>query len=171
MILALLHLFRDNFAMLLHVNDVRLMMEAGPDWDEVERRAAEDGWTDIVRYAAWFASDTFGMPSPLPTAIARWRKSIIDAVWPRSLLLQGADSVVRSQRRQSALSLLTSGRTAALTSAYARRAFPSRTVIDQRGGASDLPYPVALADWRLRQRRANRAMTDDGGDPAPEPPL
>ncbi len=106
-ILALLHLFRDNFAMLLHVNDVRLMIEAGPDWDEVERRAADDGWTDIVRYAAWFASDTFGMPSPLPTAIARWRKAIIDAVWPRSLLLQGADSVVRSQRRQSALSLLT----------------------------------------------------------------
>ena len=51
-ILALLHLsgqLRDA----VHVNDVRLMIEAGPDWDEVERRAADDGWTDIVRYAAW----------------------------------------------------------------------------------------------------------------------
>ncbi len=44
-------------------------------------------------------------------------------------------------------------------------------MIDQRGGASDLSYPVALADWRLRQRRENRAMIDDGGDPTPEPPL
>jgi hypothetical protein len=164
-ILALLHLFRDNFATLLHVNDVRLMMEAGPDWDEVERRAAADGWTDIVRYATWFVASTFGLDSPLPTTIARWRKAVIDTVWPPSLLLHGADSIVRSQRRQSALSLLALDRPGALAGAYARRVIPPRAVIDLRAGPSDRSYPVALADWRLRQRRENRASIDDDGDP------
>ncbi len=61
---AALHLFRDNFADLLHANDLRLMIEAGPDWDEVERRSAVNGWTDLVRYAVWAAADAFGMKIP-----------------------------------------------------------------------------------------------------------
>lgn len=161
---ALLHLFRDNFADLLHCWDVRLMIEAGPDWDEVERRTAVDGWTDIVRYAAWFVADTFGLAPPLPTSITRWRRAVIEAVWPRDLLLQGARSVTRSDRRQSALSLLTAHRPAALAAAYGRRVFPPRSVIELRSGRSDLSYPVALADWRMRQRRTLTAWKAEAGE-------
>ncbi len=160
---ALLHLFRDNFADLLHCWDVRLMFDAGPDWDEVERRTAVDGWRDIVRYAAWFVADTFGMASPLPTSIARWRRAVIEAVWPRDLLLQGARSVTRSDRRQSALSLLTARRSTALAAAYARRVFPPRSVIELRSGSTGLSYPVALADWRMSQRRTLTAWKAEAG--------
>jgi hypothetical protein len=161
---ALLHLFRDNFADLLHVWDVRLMLDAEPDWDEVERRTAVDGWTDIVRYAAWFVADTFGMESPLPTSVTRWRRAVMEAVWPRNLLFQGARSVTRSDRRQSALSLLTAQRPAALAAAYARRVFPPRSVIELRSGRTGLSYPAALADWRMRQRRTLTAWKAEAGE-------
>ena len=158
---ALLHLFRDNFADLLHCNDVRLMMAAGPDWDEVERRAGVDGWTDIVRFAAWFVAEVFGTTSPLPTTITRWRKLAIDAVWPRSLLLHGGRSVTRSDRRQSAVGILVENRRCATANAYAQRMFPPRTVVDQRAGSSNLAYPVALVEWRLRQRRIIRIRREE----------
>ncbi len=161
---ALLHLFRDNFADLLHINDVRLLMDAEPDWGVVALRAEEEGWTDIIRYATWFVCDTLGRPSPLPTRIARWRKIAIGRVWPREILLQGHRSHAQGARRQSALSLLVTNDPIGLARAYRQRILPPRSVIEHRSGPSNVPYPLALVRWRLEQRRQARAFRNAGGE-------
>ena len=163
-VIGLLHGLRDNFADLLHVNDLRLMMDAGPDWDRVAAIAEAEGLTDVVRYAIAFVADTLGVPSPLPRRMRRAAHTAATRLWPRSLLLHGADSIVRSERRQSAISLLMEGRSVDRSAAYARRVFPSRQIIDHRFGLVDsAPYPVALYRWRKSQRSTiadNRAAAD-----------
>jgi hypothetical protein len=158
---ALLHAFRDNFADLLHIFDLDLMLDDDPDWGRIAEIARSEGWTDIIRYATAFVCDALGRPSPLPRRIARWRLKLIESVWSRDLLLQGADSIVTSMRRQSALDVLTRGRTQELVGAYAKRLTPPREVIDLRAGPTDDPYPVALFRWRLSQARSNADMRED----------
>ena len=150
---ALLHLLRDNFADLLRINDVRLMMNAEPDWFLIEQRAEEDGWRDLVRYATWYTCEVLGRESPLPVDVARWKRMALGTVWRRNLRLRGPESHGRGMRRQSALDLLSSGRQTQLAKAYAQRFFPPRVVIDARSSESSAPYPVALTTWRLRQWR------------------
>ena len=157
---SLLNLFRDNFADLLHINDVRLMLETEPDWDEVERRADLNGWTTLIRYALWFVSDQLGQISPLPTTMQRWKRRAIESMWPSDLLLKGSESHARSLRRQSATGLLVSGLPAATARAYGQRLLPPRIVIDQRSGHTDGLYLTALTRWRLAQRRENAAFRD-----------
>jgi hypothetical protein len=158
---ALLHSFRDNFADLLHVYDLDLMFDDDPDWGQIAEIARSEGWTDIIRYATAFVCDTLGRPSPLPRQIARWRLKLIESIWSRDLLLQGADSIVTSMRRQSALDVLAKGRNVELAGAYAKRLAPPREVIDQRAGPTDDSYPVALYRWRLSQARSNADMRTD----------
>jgi hypothetical protein len=159
---ALLHSFRDNFADLLHIYDLDLMLNDDPDWGQIAEIARAEGWGDIIRYATAFVCDTLGRPSPLPRQIARWRLKLIESIWSRDLLLQGADSVVTSMRRQSALDVLAKGRNRELAGAYAKRLAPPREVIDLRAGPTDDLYPVALYRWRLSQARSNADMRTDG---------
>ena len=158
---ALLHAFRDNFADLLHIYDLDLMFDADPDWGRIAAIAAAEGWTDITRYAIAFVCDALGRTTPLPRRTTRASLLLIRKVWPDDLLLKGADSIVTSHRRQSALSLLTTGRRSGLVSAYTRRVVPPRDVIDVRTTPSDDPYAVALVKWRLEQRRRNTRMKHD----------
>jgi hypothetical protein len=158
---ALLHAFRDNFADLLHIYDLDLMFDDDPNWGYIADIARSEGWTGIIRYATAFVCEVLGRPSPLPKRIARWRLKLIESVWSRDLLLQGAESIVTSMRRQSALDVLTSGRTQELVGAYAKRLTPPREVIDLRAGPTDDPYPVALFRWRLSQARSNADMRED----------
>jgi len=158
---ALLHGFRDNFADLLHIYDLDLMFDDDPDWDRIATIAETEGWTDIIRFATAFVADALGRPSPLPRHIKRSSLLLIRRIWPNYLLLKGADSVVTSLRRQSALSLLTRGRRSELSLAYMKRIAPSRAVIDLRSQPSDDPYAVALYRWRREQRRTNLDMKDN----------
>ncbi len=155
---ALLHAFRDNFADLLHVFDLDLMFDTDPDWDRIAAIAAAEGWTDITRFATAFVCDVLARPTPLPRRVTRSSLMFIRRVWRDDLLLRGEDSVVASMRRQTALSILTSGRRRELVSAYTRRIAPPRSVIELRSELSDDAYPVALYRWRKNQRRANIDM-------------
>jgi hypothetical protein len=149
---ALLHLFRDNFADLLHIADIGLMMDRAPDWDFVERTAASEGWTDIVRDSLRFSCDILGRESPLPRTLSAANRALISAIWPHRIRLEGATSLGRSDRRQSFVSLLIRNRRFDVTRALARRVFPSRTVIEDRFENAGGSYPVALYRWRRSQR-------------------
>lgn len=159
---ALLHLFRDNFADLLHVNDVRLMMARSPDWEVIDARATDGGYRDLIRFATWFVADQLAEDSPLPTEISRWRKLIIGGVWRPSLLLTAHNSHTHSLRRQFVLGALMDESPAAIGRSYLERLFPPRAVIDHRFEPDAGPYPVALARWRLAQRREAAAFKDAG---------
>jgi hypothetical protein len=149
---ALLHLFRDNFADLLHIADIGLMMDQEPDWDFVARTAASEGWTDIVRESLGFICDILGRESPLPRTLSVANRALIRAVWPHRIRLEGAASLGRSDRRQSLVSLLIRNRRFDVTRALARRTFPSRMVIEDRFENAGGSYPLALYRWRRSQR-------------------
>jgi hypothetical protein len=153
---ALLHLFRDNFADLLHVYDVRLMIDAGPDWDFIESFAAAEGWTDLIRFSLGVVCDLLDRPSPLPRDLTRINRLLIDAIWPDRILLAGTESLAKSFRRQSFASYLITGRRRDVTRAMLHRFFPARSVIDDRYPGCDCPYPVALLQWRRSQRAGIR---------------
>jgi hypothetical protein len=158
---ALLNAFRDNFADLSHIFDLGLMFDQDPDWDRIADIAEAEGWTDIIRYASAFVCDALERPSPVPRRVARWSLKVMESIWPRDLLLQGADSAATSMRQQSALSLLVKGRAPESAAAYVKRVAPPREVIDLRAGPTDDPYPVALFRWRLSQaRRSEPTKTD-----------
>ena len=160
---ALLHLFRDNFADLLHFCDIDRMINAGPDWEFVTTYAEAEGLTDLIRFSLGYACEILDRPSPLPTEIGRSSRLLIRAIWPRRIRLKGGDSVARSYRRQSLASLLVAGRRIDVARALIGRAFPPRIVIDDRFEPCGCPYPIALLRWRLAQRseikRRNTAPT------------
>ncbi len=160
---ALLHLFRDNFADLLHVYDIQLMIEEGPDWDFIEAYAAAEGLTDLVRFSLATSCDIFDRPSPLSREISPASRALIRIVWPQRILLHGTESMERSRRRQSFASLLIAGRRFDVVKALIGRLFPPRVVIDDRFEGCECPYPIALLRWRLAQRaemkRLNEAPT------------
>jgi hypothetical protein len=149
---ALLHLFRDNFADLLHIADIGLMMDQDPDWDFVERTAALEGWTDIVRDSLGFSCHILGRESPLPRTLSAANRALISAIWPHRIRFEGAASLGRSDRRQSLASLLIRNRRLDVTRALARRTFPSRMVIEDRFENAGGSYPIALYRWRRSQR-------------------
>ena len=149
---SLLHAFRDNFADLLHLHDVVLMIDDDPDWEFIESFAATEGWTDIIRFSLAFVCDTYGRTSPLPREISATNRFLVAAFWPARILLRGSDSLARSHHRQTLVSLLVEGRRAEVVGALVRRAFPPRAVVDQRFPGCDCPYPIALLRWRLAQR-------------------
>lgn len=149
---ALLHAFRDNFADLLHVYDIRLMMDAKPDWDFVEDFSDGEGWTDIVRHSLGFVCDLLQRPSPIPRAVSRTSSLMLQALWPSRIRLRGIESLARSDRRQSLASYLITGRRAEVTRAMARRVLPPRSVIDDRCPQCSGRYPFALYQWRRTQR-------------------
>lgn len=156
-VVSLVHLFRDNFADLLHVYDVWLMMQRDADWELVERIAEADGITDLVRYSAWFVSTVVGDRSPLPSTVTRWRKLAIELVWPRHLLLSGQTSHVHTFRRKDVLGLLVEAPPADILAGYRKRLLPAREIIDHRSPhTADAPYVEALLRWRLGQRRLFR---------------
>ena len=160
LIQALIHLLRDNFADLLHINDVRLMIDEDPDWDFIASFAAAEGWTDIIRFSLGYVCDVLGVPSPLPRDLSRTSRALIGLAWPERIRLRGRDSVVRSQRRQTLASYLIAGRRTEVTRALLHRVFPPRVVIDDRYPGCNCPYPVALIRWRLVQRaRLKRARS------------
>ncbi len=149
---SLLSLLRDNFADLLHLYDVTLMLDNDPDWDFIEAFVEAEGWTDIVRFSLGFVCDAFERPSPLPRDISISSRMTIGRLWPNRILLEGSESIVRSPRRQSMASLLIAGRRFDVTGAMLQRIFPSRSVIDDRFAESAGPYPVALYRWRRSQQ-------------------
>lgn len=148
---ALLGLLRDNFADLLHLYDVALMIDNDPDWDFVEAFINAEGWTDMVRFSLGFVCDVFERPSPLPRDISIDSRIIISGLWPDRILLKGSESIVKSPRRQSMASLLITERRFDVAGAMLRRIFPPRSVIDDRFADSAGPYPVALYRWRHSQ--------------------
>ena len=151
LLLALVHLMRDNFADLLHIADVGRMIDAEPDWSAIEQFAEAEGWTDIVRFSLGFACDTLEQQSPLSRRITPRGQALISALWPARYLLKGARSVVRSHRRGTLLCVLITGRDRDVATALLRRVFPPRTYIEYRYRACRCPYPVALARWRISQ--------------------
>ncbi len=168
---ALLSLLRDNFADLLHLYDVTLMLDNDPDWDFIEAFAEEEGWTDMIRFSLGFVCDVFDRPSPLPRDISITNRMIISRLWPDRILLRGSESVVKSPRRQSLASLLIAGRRLDVVGAMLRRIFPPRSVIDDRFDDSSGPYPAALYRWRRSQqteakRFKSRAEGPGGGNAA-----
>ncbi|MCL1693354.1 MAG: nucleotidyltransferase family protein, partial [Actinomycetia bacterium] len=157
LIQALLHLFRDNFADLLHIYDVALMLDADPDWGAVAAYVEREGWTDLIRFSLGYVCDVLGRTSPLPTVISPQSRMLITTVWPRRLRLQGHDSVARAYRRQSLTGILVRGRRLETVRPLALRVFPPRSVIDHRSTATSDPYIVALYRWRRAQHRQARA--------------
>lgn len=153
---ALLHVFRDNFADLLHLCDVNLMIDSRPDWGFIADYAEAEGLTDIVRFSLGFVCDVFDRPSPMPRSISTVNRALIALIWPARIRLEGDDSVARSYRRQSLASLLVEGRRLDVVRALVRRLFPPRIVIDDRFEGCECPYPIALLRWRLAQRAQNR---------------
>jgi hypothetical protein len=156
LLLALIHLMRDNFADLLHIADVGLMIDADPDWTFIARFAEAEGWTDIVRFSLGFACDTLERPSPLPRRLTPRGRALIATFWPKRYLLKGTKSVVRSHRRGTLVSILIRGRDREIGTALLQRVIPPRTYIDYRYRACRCPYPVALARWRISQHRQYR---------------
>ena len=104
LIQSLIHLLRDNFADLLHINDVRLMIDEDPDWDFIATFAEAEGWTDIIRFSLGYVCDVLDVPSPLPRDLARTSRILIGLAWPERIRLRGRQSIARSQRRQSRVS-------------------------------------------------------------------
>ena len=149
---ALLHVFRDNFADLLHLHDVLCMVNDNPDWDFITDYAATEGLTDVVRFSLGFVCDVFDRPSPLPRTISPASRLLIRALWPARIRLKGNESIAKSYRRQTLASLLIKGRRLEVARALGRRALPPRIVIDDRFEGCDCPYPMALLRWRLAQR-------------------
>ena len=150
LIIALTHLFRDNFADLLHVHDVGRMMNAEPDWQIVADIAESEGWTDLIRFSLGFVCDTLERPSPLPRYTSFTSRGLIRAVWPPSIHLKGMESVIRSHRRHLYTGFLIDGRRREVLMALFQRIFPPRALIDVRIECS-CPYPIALLQWRLAQ--------------------
>ncbi len=161
---ALLHLFRDNFADLLHIHDIQLMIDRGPDWEFVESYARTEGLTDVIRFSLARACDVLDRPSPLSREISRPSRAVIRLLWPDRILLRGNDSIARSHRRQSLAGLLIAGRRLEVARALIGRLFPPRVVIDDRFEGCECPYPIALLRWRLSQRagikRYNKTTTE-----------
>ena len=160
MVQALLHLFRDNFADLLHVYDIQLMIDKDPDWSFIESYATDEGLTDVVRFSLATVCDVLGRPSPLSRDISPISQTLIWILWPQRLLLRGNESLARSRRRQSLASLLVAGQRLEVARALVGRAFPPRSVIDDRFEGCDCPYPIALLRWRLSQRAENKRRNE-----------
>jgi len=155
---SLLNAFRDNFADLLHIYDIALMLEHDPDWEFIAEFAETEGWTDLVRVSLGFVCDVLQIPSPLPRATSLSTKIILDAIWPNRILGRGDHSLVTSYRRQSLASLLIAGRRLTVTRALLQRLFPERAVIDLRFPDSTGSYPAALYQWRMEQRRRSQEL-------------
>ncbi len=149
---ALLHLMRDDFADLLHLVDVSLMIDNDPDWGFIETFAETEGWTDLIRFSLGVVCDTFDRPSPLPTSLTPINRILVSLFWPDRIRLRGAERFFQGPQRQSMASLLITGRRLDVTRALAHRIFPPRSVIDDRSETSNFPYPLALYRWRRGQR-------------------
>lgn len=149
---ALLHLLRDGFNDLLHVYDVSLMLDDGPDWAFIQEFADNEGLTDAVRFSVRVVCEALNRPAPIPTHMSRLNRAVAAIAWPQRSRLGGFDGGSDGPHRQSLASLLITGRRLAVASALVRRVFPPRTVIDDRHPGCDCPYPVALLQWRLAQR-------------------
>ncbi len=167
---ALFHLFRDNFADLLHILDVGQMIDARPDWDFVASFAEAEGWTDLVRFSLGYVCGVLGRPSPLPRSVSRSGQILLNTVWPDRVRLKGQDSWTRSFRRELFASYLVAGRRRDVTHAMVRRFFPPRYVIDDRYPGCDCPYPVALLRWRWSQRAEIQAARRSVRSPLPGNP-
>jgi hypothetical protein len=150
LIVALIHLFRDNFADLLHIYDIGQMMDADPDWRTVETIAESEAWTDLIRFSLGFVSDTLERPSPLPREVSLVSQALIRFIWPPSIRLSGIDSVIRSHRRHLYTGFLLTGRRRDVLVGLLRRVFPPRALIDLRIDCA-CPYPIALLRWRMAQ--------------------
>ncbi len=150
LIIALTHLFRDNFADLLHVYDVGRMMDAGPDWQVVADIAESEAWTDLIRFSVGFVCNALDRPSPLPRNVSLTSAALIRTIWPPSIHLQGNQSVVRSHRRHLYTGFLLTDRRSEVLVGLLRRVFPPRALIDVRLECN-CPYPIALLRWRLAQ--------------------
>lgn len=155
---SLLHLFRDNFADLLHIYDVALMLDSKPDWAFVQSFADTEGWTDIIRFSLGVVCDVLERPSPLPSELGVANRVLVSLIWPDRVRARGNESVVTSARRQSLVSLLIDGRRRELAQATARRMLPPRAVINDRHEYSGDPYALALYRWRRSQRSQIKAM-------------
>jgi len=172
---ALLHLVRDDFADLLHVFDVSLMIDNDPDWEFIETFAATEGWTDLIRFSLGVVCDTFGRPSPLPRPLTPTNRSLIAVFWPGRIRLRGTERFFQGAQRQSMASLLITGRRLDVARALTRRIFPPRHVIDDRFGGHGGPYPLALYRWRRAQRAEIKQLqrgtksADESGHPGRTP--
>ncbi len=158
LIQALLHLLRDDFADLLHIYDIGLMIDADPDWDFIETFAAAEGWTDLVRFSVGVVCDALGRPSPLPRNLTAANRALTAALWPERIRVRGAERFFAGPQRQSMASLLITGRRLDVAHALTRRVVPPRSVIDDRYGTCDCPYPVALYRWRHTQHAEIKQM-------------
>ena len=171
---ALLHLFRDNFADLLHIYDVSLMLDDDPDWHFIEAFIETEGWTDLVRFSLGFVCDVLERPSPLPRDISTNSRMAISTFWPERILLKGPESIIANPHRQSMASLLIAGRRLDVAGAMTRRVFPSRSVIDDRFEDSTGSYPVALYRWRRSQQEEAKRFKSwtlrSSGDTSDTPP-
>jgi hypothetical protein len=161
MIQALLHLMRDDFADLLHVDDIARMLDADPDWSFIEAFATGEGWRDLVRFSLSVVCDILRRPSPLSPTLTASNSALTRLFWPERIRLRGTDRVFQGAQRQSTASLLVTGRRFEVAGALTRRLFPPRSVIDERHPNAGSPYPVALVGWRRAQRaeiRRQRAI-------------
>lgn len=160
-IVALIHGLRDNFADLLHLYDLDLLLDADPDWDFIENHTSLEGWTSLLRFALSFACDQLSRIPPIDTTVPPISSAVMSRVWPRQILLQGNDSFVASLRRQALVGLFIAGRRMEVSQSLVRRLVPPRAVIESTGVQhEDVPYPMALCRWRKGQRDHINSIRD-----------
>ncbi|MCP3855657.1 MAG: nucleotidyltransferase family protein [Actinomycetia bacterium] len=158
LVIAVLHFARDRFVDLRRLNDLKQMLDAGPDWDFISEFVQVEGMRDLISMALDVICDLLGRTHPLPSASVanRWLASRV--VWPEHLHLRGYDERKRRERTaQAAVSLLLSGRRAEVARAVARRVFPPPDLLDAFGYSERGPYPVRLVRFRVDQTKELRS--------------
>lgn len=156
-LLAITNAGRDGVAQLRHLLDLKMVLDAQPDWALIDRFAAHEGWQPIVHNTLEIGCNLLGYTNPLPPS--RWTKAVFGRAVPARVVLNGRSSLAEMSRRQSAVSALVDRHHLTLVRALSSRVLPPRHVIEARHGASRSTYPLALYRWRREQRRNRRRST------------
>ena len=148
---ALLNMMRDGFSLLQQMVDVRLMIEAEPDWDEVARFAYTEGWTDMIAIGLHELAEHLGLITPF-RAPSRRAMVIAKRIWPTTDRLTGRAHLRGLGHRQSALALLSTRRHPELARRYSERLFPTDATLQRQYPQGEGSYAKRLVAWRQAQR-------------------
>jgi len=148
---AILNMMRDGFSLLQQMVDVRLMIEAEPDWDEITRFADTEGWTDMVAIGLHVSAEHLGLVTPFRTP-SRRAVVIAERIWPTTDRLTGRAHLRGLGHRQSALALLSTRRHLELARRYSERLFPTDATLRRQYPQGEGSYAKRLVAWRQAQR-------------------
>lgn len=156
LVLLLLHLNKDGFALLGPFIDIRRLLERAPlDWDRLRRLVAAEGLDIPVWKSLAAVTDVLGIEVEAPR-ISGPRGRSWDRLWGGRAMLRGATHDRRLVPVQPFLALHATGRRRDNIRELRRRLVPHRQLLEVAGrldvGHSYLRYAVRRGRRGLRQR-------------------